>query len=86
MNIDYTTALKLGALFLLALGFTWGMIRTAFPKPDQGPTEAEIESYAKVLYSAWSTRPGFKPWVDGGNSMMQDKARAMARKDLESQS
>ncbi|MEO4015522.1 MULTISPECIES: hypothetical protein [Pseudomonas] len=47
------------------------------------PTEPSIEAEARVIYESWSAQPGFRPWVDGGNSAMQDKARVEARRGLE---
>lgn len=39
----------------------------------------ELESKALAIYEGWSNEPGYKPWVAGGNSLMQDRARAIAR-------
>lgn len=33
---------------------------------------------AKALYDTWSDQPGWVPWVERGNSTMQDKARTAA--------
>lgn len=44
------------------------------------PAKQEHDRYAndeaaKALYDSWSNLPGWVPWVDRGNSTMQDKAR-----------
>lgn len=30
---------------------------------------------AKALYDTWSNQPGWMPWVERGNSTMQERAR-----------
>lgn len=40
--------------------------------------EAAIERYAQRIYETWSAKSGYVPWVKGGNSLMQDKARRIA--------
>jgi hypothetical protein len=50
---------------------------------DVAPAAPDIEPQARAIYESWSTQPGFVPWVDGGNSTMQQKARAEARRGLE---
>lgn len=37
------------------------------------------EAAAKALYDTWGNMPGWVPWVDGGNSNMQDRARREAK-------
>lgn len=49
--------------------------------PDPG-TDQQVEARAKEIYEGWSYNPGFAPWVDGGNSIMQSKARDLARREL----
>lgn len=41
----------------------------------------DLEIKAKAIYESWSSNPDYVPWVDGGNSLMQDEARKIARKD-----
>ncbi len=38
-----------------------------------------VEDAAKAIYSQWTSRDGYVPWVDGGNSLMQDVARGIAK-------
>jgi hypothetical protein len=40
------------------------------------------EELAKNIYNDWTQLGGWVPWVDGGNSLMQDKARDEAAKQL----
>lgn len=42
-----------------------------------------LEAKAKAIYEGWSELHGFVPWAEGGNSVMQDEARAKARRALE---
>lgn len=51
--------------------------------PDPGPDQ-QVEARAKEIYEGWSYNPGFAPWVDGGNSIMQSRARDLARRELAS--
>lgn len=44
-------------------------------------SDPEVEARAKVIYDSWSDNPEFVPWVAGGNSLMQDKARRMASEE-----
>ena len=44
---------------------------------------AGIESLAQQIYQAWESLPGFKPWIDGGNSAKQDEARQIASRTFE---
>ncbi|MEN5313385.1 hypothetical protein [Pseudomonas koreensis] len=54
------------------------------PQPEQDNTAAlELEARAKTIYENWSEIPGFLPWADGGNSAMQNEARAQARRAME---
>ena len=49
--------------------------------------ERRLEALAKNIYgTCFSDFPGFVPWVDGGNSVMQGKARDQARKQLDAAS
>lgn len=41
-----------------------------------------VEAMAKAIYAKWDKLPGWVPWVDGGNSNMQDLARDCARAAL----
>ncbi|WP_095189066.1 hypothetical protein [Pseudomonas sp. Irchel 3E19] len=40
----------------------------------------QIEAKARSIYESWADRPGFVPWEAGGNSTMQEVARAEARR------
>lgn len=42
-----------------------------------------IEAMAKAIYSKWDKLQGWVPWVDGGNSHMQELARDCARAALD---
>lgn len=54
------------------------------PQPEQDNASAlAIEVKAKAIYESWSAQPGFVPWAEGGNSIMQDDARALARRAME---
>lgn len=44
--------------------------------------DAVREALAKYIYEQWASHDGYVPWVDGGNSLMQDKARAEAIRAL----
>lgn len=56
-----------------------------------GVTEEQVEAAAKRIFEHWQfTKPipaipsdGVPAWVEGGNSLMQNKARAFARAALE---
>lgn len=51
-------------------------------KKARGPNLREdlrIELDAKEIYNKWSGHKGWTPWVYFGNSVMQDKARDLAR-------
>lgn len=41
-----------------------------------------LEARAKEIYEGWLTKNGFIKWVDRGNSIMQNEARAQARKEF----
>ena len=41
-----------------------------------------VEAVAKAVYEQWADRPGYVPWVPGGNSHKQDDARRIARDAL----
>lgn len=43
---------------------------------------AMIENRAIELYDSWHEMDGWIPWVIAGNSLMQDEARRVARKEL----
>ena len=45
----------------------------------QDAKDAANEAAAKALYKTWHSLPGYVPWQDGGNSLMQDKARKLVR-------
>jgi hypothetical protein len=54
------------------------------PKTERDDDHADqIEKTARAIYDCWSVKPGFVPWVAGGNSTMQREARAMAQRKLE---
>lgn len=41
-----------------------------------------VEAHAKEIYATWLLKPGYVPWVNGGNSTMQDEARRLAYTEL----
>lgn len=41
------------------------------------------EAKAKEIYESWRDQNGYVPWVAGGNSDMQDKARRIAASQKE---
>lgn len=50
----------------------------------KAPELAEVERInkrAKEIYSSWPESSRY-PWIEGGNSLKQDEARALARTDL----
>jgi len=50
---------------------------------SNGPDNSEvlqIEADARRIYESWADKPGFVPWEAGGNSTMQEVARAEARR------
>jgi len=54
--------------------------------PEHEPacaTAAELEAKAQAIYEKWAAKPGYVEWVVGGNSVMQDEARALARRAME---
>lgn len=58
-------------------------IDSAQSAPATYEQDRRLEALAKSIYSTcFSDLPGFVPWVDGGNSVMQGKARDKARKQL----
>lgn len=40
--------------------------------------KAAVERAAQRIYETWSDSAGYVPWVQGGNSMMQQKAWRIA--------
>jgi len=44
-----------------------------------------VEARAKEIYATWSEHDDYRPWVDGGNSIMQDQARSLAYTELAKQ-
>jgi hypothetical protein len=40
--------------------------------------DAAREARAKTIYESWKGQPGYVPWMEGGNSLMQDRARQQA--------
>lgn len=40
---------------------------------------AAVEVRAKEIFESWRDHPQWVAWLDGGNSLMQDEARRMAR-------
>lgn len=53
-------------------------------KAERQKQEELVEEVAKAIYDQFSyTKSGVKPeWVENGNSLKQDEARALARKAL----
>lgn len=62
---------------------TQRVIDTFFPtKPDQQKLDLHaeaVEAMAEEIYDDWKEMAGWVPWVTGGNSNMQEKARSEAR-------
>lgn len=46
------------------------------------PYDRALEQAARAIYYQWATLPGYKLWVEGGTSDMQEEARRIARKFL----
>ena len=44
-------------------------------KPASTRDRYANDDAAKALYDTWSGHPGWVPWVDRGNSIMQERAR-----------
>lgn len=45
--------------------------------------EQTVERHARVIYNSWLHSAGWVPWDTGGNPPMQDRARSLARVDLQ---
>lgn len=43
--------------------------------PVERPDRFANDAAAKKLYDTWSNKPGWVPWVERGNSLMQERAR-----------
>ncbi|WP_372438245.1 hypothetical protein ACCM60_14210 [Pseudomonas chlororaphis subsp. aureofaciens] len=41
--------------------------------------ETLLEIAARATYETWSNEPGYVPWIERGNSLKQEEARAMVR-------
>ena len=41
--------------------------------------DACVEAAAKAIYEQWESHSGYVAWVEGGNSLMQEAARSIAR-------
>ena len=52
---------------------TAGLVKPASTRDRYANDDA-----AKALYDTWSGHPGWVPWVDRGNSIMQERARREA--------
>jgi len=50
-----------------------------------GDTDRQREARAREIYESWRGQKGWVPWVEGGNSLMQDKARREAAAGVEGQ-
>lgn len=44
-----------------------------------------VEAKAKEIYATWSEHDDYRPWVEGGHSIMQDQARSQAYSELSKQ-
>jgi hypothetical protein len=42
-----------------------------------------IEQLAKLIYQQWALSPNYVRWVEGGNSLNQDKARRIAKQFID---
>ena len=75
--------LRRGALNTFCAGW-FERHKLAQSAPATDPAKAELERLSKAIYEGcFCSEPGFVPWVDGGNSIMQDKARDQARRTIE---
>lgn len=68
----------------LLLPFLQALLAGRHPHPAANDPDTElrsklIEQTAQVIYGTWSGDRGFVSWLVGGNSLMQDKARQLAR-------
>ena len=67
------------------------LARAALSPPEVKHGEAtrmdveRLEEKAREIYNGWKYLKGWVPWVDGGNSFMQDKARIRARDEMAAQ-
>ena len=65
----------------------WGRINRYANPPLPVQPEAKVpdakdaanEAAAKALYETWHILPGYVPWQDGGNSLIQEEARELVR-------
>lgn len=53
-------------------------VREAIAKKDAA-LDACVEAAAKAIYEQWESHSGYVAWVEGGNSLMQEAARSIAR-------
>lgn len=53
--------------------------RPGLPDWNEAQRKARLEAQAEAIYNSWSGVAGWVPWVPGGNSFNQDKARGLAR-------
>lgn len=44
--------------------------------------DVNLDIFAELIYDTWKDQESFVPWVTGGNSLMQDKARKEAYRAL----
>ena len=58
------------------------LVSSAAQELQRAAKLAVVESVAKTIYEQWSYHPNYRPWMEGGNSINQDKARQLARKAL----
>jgi hypothetical protein len=66
------------AAFNLARELHSAIATTQAPAPAAPVLSDEMrEKLARLIYEQWADRPGYVPWVEGGNSFKQDDARAI---------
>lgn len=52
---------------------------------SKGANKQGVETLAKEIYNSWSGQVGWVPWVEGGNSLNQTRARSLAAENLAKQ-
>jgi cob(I)alamin adenosyltransferase len=66
-------------------GIRFKAMKARIDRHDEADNAAALalEARARAIYEGWSAQSGFVPWVESGNSAMQDEARAQARRAME---
>ena len=64
---------------LVTLSAANAAIQAAYGQGKKDAVSKELsESVARAIYMQWRDLPGYLPWQDGGNSLIQDSARRIA--------